>query len=284
VSADVGSLAPRTRIGRVVVVVLAAAVVLAVAVPLLWMTITAFKPRSAIVTASPTLAFTPSGVNFANLFSGGNSIAPYILNSAAASLGSTAIALVLGCTAGYALSIWRSRAKRHLSFWIISTRMAPIAAVIVPLFVLFRQAGLIDSVLGLIVAYLTFNLPFAVWLMSAFFQEIPSSLREAAQVDGCTPFQAFLTVVLPSAVPGVVATGVLCTVFSWNDYAFAVAFSGPSSQTLPMSAGSLITQTGVDWGQLCAIGIITVLPMIVLGLLVRRHLVTGLSLGAVTGE
>ncbi|NEM90162.1 carbohydrate ABC transporter permease [Galbitalea soli] len=263
---------------------LTAATLLAVTVPLVWMLITSMKPRSAILTALPTLDFTPTLVNFQALFTGDSSILPYIRNSVVASLGSTAIAVVLGCMAGYALSIWRSRAKAQLSFWIISTRMAPIAAVIVPLFVLFRSVGLIDSIAGLMLAYLTFNLPFAIWLMNAFFAEVPASLREAAQMDGCTPLQAFRRVVLPCAVPGVVATAVLCTVFSWNDYAFAVAFSGPASQTLPMSAGSLITQTGVDWGQLCAIGLVTVIPMMVLGLTVRRHLVTGLSLGAVTGE
>lgn len=269
---------------RVIVFVLAAAIIFWSVVPLLWMLLTAFKPQTAIKTSSPALSFTPTMENFVHLFSGGNSIGPYIVNSVVASVGSTIIAIVLGTMAGYGLSGWRSRGKGQLSFWIISTRMAPIAAVIVPLFVLFRQFGLIDSLLGLVVAYLTFNLPFAIWLMSAFFAEVPPSLQEAAQIDGCNKWQAFRLVVLPTTLPGVVTTAVLCTVFSWNDYAFASAFSGPESQTLPMTAGSLITQTGVDWGQLCAIGLITVVPMVVLGLLVRRHLVIGMSLGAVTGE
>lgn len=269
---------------RTITFVLAALIIIWSVVPILWMLLTAFKPQTAIKTSSPTWFFAPTLDNFAHLFGGGNSIGPYIVNSVIASVGSTVIAIVLGTMAGYGLAGWKSRAKGQLSFWIISTRMAPIAAVIVPLFVLFRQFGLIDNVVGLIVAYLTFNLPFAIWLMSAFFAEISPSLQEAAQIDGCSKWQAFRLVVLPTTIPGVVTTAVLCTVFSWNDYAFASAFSGPSSQTLPMTAGSLITQTGVDWGQLCAIGLITVVPMIVIGLLVRRHLVTGLSLGAVTGE
>ncbi|HWU46485.1 MAG TPA: carbohydrate ABC transporter permease [Humibacter sp.] len=264
--------------------VLAVVIVLWSVVPLLWMLLTAFKPQTAINTSTPVLAFAPTLENFIRLFTGGNSIGPYILNSVLASVGSTVIAVGLGTMAGYGLSRWKSRAKGNLSFWIISTRMAPIAAVIVPLFVIFRQFGLINSVPGLIVAYLTFNLPFAIWLMSAFFAEVPTALQEAAQIDGCNKWQAFRLVVLPTTLPGMIATAVLCTVFSWNDYAFATAFSGPESQTLPMSAGSLITQTGTDWGQLCALGIITVLPMIVIGLLVRRHLVTGMSMGAVTGE
>lgn len=269
---------------RAIAGTLAVIIVLWSIVPLLWMLLTAFKPQTAINTATPVFTFAPTLVNFMHLFTGGNAIGPYILNSVLASAGSTVIAVGLGTMAGYGLAGWKSRAKGNLSFWIISTRMAPIAAVIVPLFVIFRQFGLINSVPGLIVAYLTFNLPFAIWLMSAFFAEVPAALQEAAQIDGCNKWQAFRMVVLPTTLPGMVATAVLCTVFSWNDYAFATAFSGPESQTLPMSAGSLITQTGTDWGQLCALGIITVIPMIVIGLLVRRHLVTGMSMGAVTGE
>lgn len=253
-------------------------------IPLIWMLITAFKPQNAIRTSTPDLSFAPTLINFENLFSGGNSVGPYIVNSVIVSVVSTIIAVGLGVVAGYGLCHWKSRGKKDLAFWIISTRMAPIAAVIVPLFVMFRQVGLIDNLLGLIVAYLTFNLPFAIWLMSAFFAEVPPSLQEAAQIDGCNKWQAFRLVVVPTTVPGIIATAVLCLVFAWNDYAFASSFAGPSSQTLPMTAGSLITQTGVDWGQLCALGLITVLPMIVVGLAVRKHLATGLSMGAVTGE
>jgi multiple sugar transport system permease protein len=130
-----------------------------------------------------------------------------------------------------------------VAFWIISTRMAPIAAIVLPLFILFRYTYLLDSIPGLIVAYLTFNLPFAIWIMNA-----------------------------------------LCLVFSWNDYAFAATFAGPNSQTLPIAAAQLNTQTGLNWGQLSAIGTIVVLPMMIVGLAVRRYLVKGLTLGAVTGE
>lgn len=270
------------RVRRVATMLGAVAIVWS-CLPLAWMLLTAFKPASSIMTSTPKLLFTPSLINFRHIFVE-NSIAPYILHSIVASLGSTLLALALGVMAGYGLFHWRAKFKRHLSFWIISTRMAPIAAVIVPLFVMFRQVGLINSLWGLIVAYLTFNLPFSIWLMNAFFAQVPVSLEEAAQIDGCTPFRSFLTVALPVAKPGIVATGVLCMVFSWNDYAFAASFSGPASQTLPMSAGALITQTGIDWGQLCAIGIVTVVPMVVLGLAVRRHLATGMAMGAVTGE
>lgn len=253
-------------------------------IPILWMTLTAFKPQDAIKTSTPTLVFVPTLDNFKNLFTAGNNIAPYILNSVIASVVSTLIAVGLGSIAGYGLAHWKAKRKKDLAFWILSTRMAPIAAVIVPLFFMFRTVGLVDSVWGLVIAYLSFNLPFAIWLMQAFFAQVPPAIEEAAMVDGCSRWQAFTRVAVPTTIPGIVTTAVLCMVFAWNDYAFASSLGGPNSQTLPMSAGNLITQGGLDWGQLSALGVVVALPMLIGGLAVRRHLVTGMTLGAVTGE
>jgi multiple sugar transport system permease protein len=197
---------------------------------------------------------------------------------------STLIAVTLGTIAGYGLARSSFRGKDHVAFWIISTRMAPIAAAVLPLFVIFRAAHLLGTTTGLVVAYLSFNLPFAIWLMNAFFADLPPALEEAAMIDGATRWTAFRRIALPLVLPGVATTAILCLVFSWNDYAFASTFSGPDSQTLPIAASQLVTQTEIDWGQLTAIGTIVVAPMIVVGLVVRRWLVTGLTLGAVTGE
>jgi multiple sugar transport system permease protein len=253
-------------------------------VPLFWMILSSFKPTDELTATTPTLSFTPTLDHYDALFSGGNNIGPYIRNSLIAAGVSTVIAVVLGCLAGYGLARSRFRGKDHVAFWIISQRMAPIAAVILPLFVIFRFTGLLGSTWGLIVAYLTFNLPFAIWIMNAFFAELPKSLEEAAMVDGASRWTSFRRIALPLALPGVATTAILCLVFSWNDYAFAVTFSGPESQTLPIAASQLVTQTAIDWGQLTAIGTIVVAPMILVGLIVRKWLVTGLTLGAVTGE
>jgi multiple sugar transport system permease protein len=252
-------------------------------VPILWMVLSSFKPGVAQLSPTPVFFFRPTLQHYTALFTGGN-LGAYILNSALAAGISTVIAVTLGCLAGYGLARSRFRGKRHVSFWIISTRMAPIAAIVLPLFILFRYINLLDSIPGLIVAYLTFNLPFAIWIMNAFFSDLPPSLEEAAMVDGASRFQAFYRVALPLVTPGIVTTAILCLVFSWNDYAFAATFAGPNSQTLPIAAAQLNTQTGLSWGQLTAIGTIVVLPMMVVGLAVRRYLVRGLTLGAVTGE
>ncbi|HLZ38896.1 MAG TPA: carbohydrate ABC transporter permease [Mycobacteriales bacterium] len=253
-------------------------------VPLAWMVPSSFKNRTDVTAATPRVLFEPTAENYRNLFTGSNNLWPYIWHSVLAAGISALLAVALGALAGYGLARTQMRGKKHLAFWIISTRMAPIAAVVVPLFLIFRGLGLVDTIPGLVLAYLTFNLPFAIWLMSAFFAELPPSLEESALVAGCTRWQAFRTVILPLTKAGLVTTFVLCLVFAWNDYAFAVVISGPNSQTLPIAASQLVTQTGIDWGQLTAIGTIVVVPMMVAGLAVRRWLVTGLTLGAVTGE
>jgi multiple sugar transport system permease protein len=252
-------------------------------VPILWMVLASFKPGIAQLSSTPVFVFKPTLQHYVALFTGGD-LGSYFLNSVLAAGISTVIAVSLGCLAGYGLARSHFRGKQHVAFWIISTRMAPIAAIVLPLFILFRYVNLLDSIPGLIVAYLTFNLPFAIWIMNAFFTDLPPALEEAAMVDGASRFQAFYRVALPLVTPGIVTTAILCLVFSWNDYAFAATFSGPNSQTLPIAAAQLNTQTGLNWGQLSAIGTIVVLPMMVVGLAVRRYLVKGLTLGAVTGE
>jgi multiple sugar transport system permease protein len=272
------------RSGRIGVPMLIAVVLLWTLVPLVWMLLSSIKPSGDLTANPPSLSFSPTFEHYQALFSGGNDIGPYISNSLLAAGASTIIAVALGCLGGYGLARSHFRGKDHVAFWIISQRMAPIAAVVLPLFVIFRFTGLLGSTWGLVVAYLTFNLPFAIWIMNAFFVELHPALEEAAMVDGATRWTAFRRIVLPLVKPGIATTAILCLVFSWNDYAFAVTFSGPDSQTLPIAASQLVTQTSIDWGQLTAIGTIVVAPMIVVGLIVRKWLVTGLTLGAVTGE
>jgi multiple sugar transport system permease protein len=272
------------KAGRIGVRVLLGVVLLWTLVPLAWMLLSSLKPDDALSSSRPQLAFSPTLEHYRALFSGGNDVSGYIANSVLAAGASTLVAVGLGCLAGYGLARSHFRGKDHVAFWIISTRMAPIAAAVLPLFVIFRATHLLGTTTGLIVAYLSFNPPFAIWIMNAFFSELSPSLEEAALMDGATRWSAFRDIALPLVLPGIATTAILCLVFSWNDYAFAVTFSGPDSQTLPIAASQLVTQTSIDWGQLTAIGTIVVAPMILVGLIVRKWLVTGLTLGAVTGE
>jgi multiple sugar transport system permease protein len=274
----------RFSAGKIFPYVLLVLLLLWTLVPIVWMLLSSFKSLTDVLSPTPLLTFKPTLVNYIGLVSGGNNVLTYFRSSVLAAGISTIIATTLGCFAGYGLARSNFRGKRHLAFWIISTRMAPIAAVILPLFIGFTFLHLINTVWGLIVAYLSFNLPFAIWIMNAFFADLPPGIEEAARVDGASNFQTFWRIALPMTAPGIVTTAILCLVFSWNDYAFAVTFAGPGSQTLPVAASQLITQTGVDWGQLTAIGTVVALPMVIVGLAVRRYLVRGLTLGAVTGE
>ena len=172
------------------------------------------------------------------------------------------------------------RGKQDLFFWIISTRMAPVVAVMVPLYAIFRGLGLVGTLPGLILAYTTFNLPFAIWMLKGFFDNVPYAIEEAQMCDGATRFQAFLSI-LPLVAPGIGAFLVLCILFAWNDFLFASIIGSGGAKTLPVATKELVQPQNIQWGKIMAAGVVTTLPMMFLGLLIRRYLVAGLTMGAV---
>lgn len=223
--------------------------------------------------------FTPTGQHYVELFTEKH-FGTYLRNSVVASLGSAAVSVSLGAMAAYALSRAEFRGKRDLLFWIISTRMAPVVAVMVPLYVIFRSSGLVGTLPGLILAYTTFNLPFAIWILKGFFDNVPYAIEEAAQCDGCTRWQAFRLIV-PLVAPGIGAFVVLCVLFGWNDFLFASIIGSGGAKTLPVATAELVQPVKIQWGMIMAAGVVTAAPMMFLGLLIRRYLVAGLTMGAV---
>lgn len=223
--------------------------------------------------------FTPTGQHYVELFTEKH-FGTYLRNSVIASLGSAAVSVSLGAMAAYALSRAEFRGKRDLLFWIISTRMAPVVAVMVPLYVIFRSSGLVGTLPGLILAYTTFNLPFAIWILKGFFDNVPYAIEEAAQCDGCTRWQAFRLIV-PLVAPGIGAFVVLCVLFGWNDFLFASIIGSGGAKTLPVATAELVQPVKIQWGMIMAAGVVTAAPMMFLGLLIRRYLVAGLTMGAV---
>ncbi|WAH37965.1 carbohydrate ABC transporter permease [Alicyclobacillus dauci] len=250
-------------------------------VPLIWMILSSLKTQAGMFSMPPKFFFKPTFQTYHIMFSSTGHFGHYLLNSVLASVGSTLISLVLGTLGGWAIARGNFKREKDISFWVISTRMAPIPAVMLPLYLLFSKLGLIGTMVGLIFAYTTFNLPFALWIMMTFFKDIPPALEEAAMVDGCTKFRAFYRVTLPMAAPGLVATGILCLMFAWNDYAFASVFTSTASQTVPVAASLLVSQQGIQWGQAMSTGTVIMAPMVIAGLFVRKYLVRGLSMGAV---
>jgi multiple sugar transport system permease protein len=249
--------------------------------PIVYMMMSSVKTQVNMFSMPPHLIFQPTFDIYRDMFTGKGNFTEFLTNSVVVSVLTTALSLILGVTGGFALARGNFKREKDISFWIISTRMAPIPAVILPLYLIFAKMGLIGTTEGLIFAYTTFNLPFALWMMSTFFKDVPIDLEEAAMIDGCSKFNAFLRIAVPTAAPGIVATGVLCLMFSWNDYAFASIFTGNGTQTVPIAASLLVSQQGIKWGQAMATGTVIIMPMLICGLLVRKYMVRGLSMGAV---
>jgi multiple sugar transport system permease protein len=223
--------------------------------------------------------FTPTLRHYGNLFLNLH-FTDYLLNSLLASIGSALVSVVLGSMAAYSLSRIEFRGKKDLFFWIISTRMAPVVAVMVPLYAIFRSVDLIGTLPGLILAYTTFNLPFAIWILKGFFDNVPYAIEEAVLCDGGSQWRAF-RMILPLVAPGIGAFLVLCVLFAWNDYLFASIIGSGGAKTLPPATFALVQPQNIQWGSIMAAGVVTTVPMMFLGLVIRRYLVTGLTMGAV---
>jgi multiple sugar transport system permease protein len=223
--------------------------------------------------------FSPTLAHYRTLFND-DAFGTYMLHSVYASVGSAIASVVFGATAAYAISRGRFRGKKDLYFWIISTRMAPVVAVVVPLYYIFKNLHLLNSVPGLIIAYTTFNLPFAIWILKGFFDGIPFDIEEAQMCDGASRWGAFRSIV-PLVAPGVAAVLVLCVLLGWNDFLFAAIMGGQEAKTLPVASQGLLSSTGIPWGELMAAGVITAAPMLLLGLVIRKYLISGLTFGAV---
>lgn len=268
------------RVGRALAIT--AALAFAV-IPLLWMLSTSVKTNREI-TQDGTLA--PHSFTFANytgLFSG-RSFGSYLTNSVLVTTISVGVALLLGTHAAYAIArfrLWHGL-ERYLGFGLLVTRILPPIVIIIPIFLVAQRLSLLNTRLGLIIVYAAFNVSVVVWMMESFFREIPVDLEEAAMVDGDTRFAAFRRIVLPLAAPGLVATGIFAVIVTYNEFLFALVLtSTPAAETMPVGAATLIGRINVDWGAMSAAGVIGALPILLFSALVQKHLVRGLTMGAV---
>ena len=270
---------PRGRRRRRSVLRLGAALTLLVVVlgPFLWMLQMSVRPSEDILGYG--LGFVPTLENYRALWIG--NFPRSFANSVAASASSTALSLLIGVPAAYALSRWRFRARRAIALWILSTRMAPPIAFTIPFFLAYRYLHLLDTVTGLVVIYLTFNLALVIWMMQSFFDSVPRELEEAAWIDGCTVWGAFRRIALPLAAPGVAATGVLCFILSWNDFFFALILTRTSAMTAPVAIVNFMQYEGWEWGKIAAAGSLVMLPVVVFTFFVRSYLVHGLLAGGI---
>jgi multiple sugar transport system permease protein len=248
--------------------------------PIVWTVITALKPTELISSHPIVWIFKPTLDHFRVIFLQNNILNP-LLNSTIIAVVSTLGVLVTAAPASYALSRFRVPFGAQIASYFLSARMAPPVTVVLPLFLLFRSFNLIDTHAALISAYVAVNMPFAVWMLKGFFDEIPKELDEAALLDGCSRFHAFVRIVLPLTAPGLAATAIISFIFSWNEFLFAILLTNYHARTLPVAASAMMTDRMVLWGELCATAIVIYLPVVIFALVVRKYLIKGFTFGAV---
>lgn len=267
---------------RVIGLALLALAVFCVVGPFLWIAMNSFKHQIAILTGA--WVFEPTLSNYADVLFGRRSdFAGNVLNSAIVAAASTVIVLAVGTLAAYSLHRfrWAPWIGRVFLGWTLVFHMVPVLTLVGPWYVAFRQLGLYDTLWALIVTHVTVNLPMTVWLMMAFFREIPHEIEEAALVDGCRPLQAFRRVALPLAAPGLIAAGILAFIFSWNEFSIALNLTSRETATVPVAVARFAQQYEVQHSQMAAASVISTIPALILMALGQRFVVRGLTLGAV---
>ena len=247
--------------------------------PLAWEGLTSIKPSSLVESPVPRFFFTPSLENWDYLIE--RNFLHYFKNSIIISLSSSLLTLMVASLAAYALTNREFKGRKTLALDILSLRMLPPAAVIIPIFLVIKSYGLYNTYPGMILIYTTFNLPFSCWLMIGFFRGIPGEIGEAARVDGCSWASVFWRVVLPLSLPGLVTVFIFCVLFSWSEFLFALILTGHETQTLPVAAAGVLSHYFTRWGGLSAIAVFVAFVPIILTLAVQRNLVRGISLGAI---
>ncbi|WP_433383355.1 carbohydrate ABC transporter permease [Actinoplanes sp. CA-142083] len=249
--------------------------------PVLWMVLTSFYSEEDAAT-NPPAVFAPLTLDgYREFFSGGASPWPPLLNSLTASIVSTILVLLLCFPAAYALSIKPVRKWTDVLFFFLSTKMLPIVAGLLPLYLFAQQTGLLDNIWLLIVFYTSMNLPIAVWMMRSFLSEVPVEMLEAASVDGANLSRTLRSVIAPVVMPGIAATALICFIFSWNELLFARVLTATVAETAPVFLTGFVTSQGLFLAQLCAAAFVVSLPVLVAGFAAQDKLVQGLSLGSV---
>ena len=248
-------------------------------VPIAWIFMAAFKRHVDVYQLK--LLFPPTLENFARVFDSPYNLGEKIRNSAAVAAATTAAAIPLATAAAYAFSRFRMRGERAVFVVILATQFVPAAAVVLPFFVMFRDLGILDTRTGLIVVHLSIVLPFAVWMIKGFLDGLPADAEESALVDGAGRLRVIRDIVIPAAAPGIVAAAIFCFIISWNDFLFALILTTNDAVTLPVGLALFKAEEGDLWNLLAAAGIVIMAPMFVLALLVQRHFVRGITMGAV---
>jgi multiple sugar transport system permease protein len=269
----------RKRLGWVTDNTAALLCLLFVIFPIFWLILTAFKPEQYVY--SNAIFFPPTLDNFRAIFGDALDFGPFLINSLIISLTTVLIAVPLAIMAAYVLSRYVFKGSLPILIWFLCTQFLPPVVVVIPFFTLFRQLGIIDTRLSLIIINLSLTVPYAVWMLKGFVDALPTEIEQAAEVDGCTEFQVLRHITVPLMMPGIITTAVFAFIIAWNEFLYALVLTRDVATT--MTVGLLTTQThrGVQWEWMSAAGILVMIPIFVLSLFIRKYFVEGMTMGAV---
>jgi multiple sugar transport system permease protein len=247
--------------------------------PLVWLFLTSIKPATDTFAYPPVFVFQPTTQSYEQVFTHSD-FPRYLLNSVIVGTLSTAVALLVGLPAAYALARMRVRGRGTLRAAALLPQMLPPIVVVIPIYMIFRSAGLLDNVVSLAFTYLALTVPISVWILSRFIEDLPVELDEAALVDGASRLQILRQVVLPLVRPGLAAAAVICLLYTWNEFLYALILTGRDAKTAPVAIVGFMTNKEVYWGRIAAAGCVVLVPVLAFGIVAHRHLVRGLVSGA----
>jgi ABC-type glycerol-3-phosphate transport system permease component len=251
--------------------------------PVAWGLLTSLKTERDVLAYPPAIVFEPTAANYIDIFSGSDSIVPNLVSSFIVSGLTTVLTMLFAIPAAYALARLALPWKRGAGFWVLATQMLPPVGLVIPYFLLLRKVGWTDTYQGLVLVYLSFALPFAIWLLVSYFEEIPREMEEAALLDRAGRLGALWHVILPQAKGGIAVTVIFVFLNSWNEFLFAVVLGGNTVRTVTVAMFNFISLEQTQWARLAAAAMAGMAPVIVLGLIAQKHIVKGLTVGAVKG-
>jgi multiple sugar transport system permease protein len=247
--------------------------------PLLWLFLTSIKPPADTFAYPPVFIFPPTGESYSQVLAQSD-FPRYLLNSVIVSLLSTFIALCLGLPAAYALARLPVRGKGVWRAFALVPQMLPPIVIVIPVYMIFRSMGLLDNVVSLAFTYLAFTVPISIWIMLSFVEDLPVELDEAANLDGASRYQTLRHIILPLVRPGLAAAAVICLLYTWNEFLYALILTGENAKTAPVAIVGFMTNKEIYWGKIAAAGTIVLIPVLAFGIVAHRHLVRGLATGS----
>jgi multiple sugar transport system permease protein len=256
---------------------------LAWAFPIVWSVLNSLKTEKDVLAYPPKFVFSPTLDAFRDVLFGSSSILPNLWSSFVISFGTTIITMVMAVPAAYALARLRFPGKKFAGFYVLATQMLPPVGIIIPYFLVLRNIGWMDTYQGIILIYLSFSLPFAVWLLVSYFEDIPYEMEEAAYLDGASRWKALWRIIIPQVRGGIAVTVVFVFLNAWNEFLFAVVLSGNTVRPVTIAMFNFVSVEQTLWTKLAAVSVLAMLPVIVLGVVAQKHIVKGLTVGAVKG-